>query len=306
MGRDLTSILDLSSEELAHVLDVSLGMKRDGAGPMLAGKTLALVFEKPSLRTRVSFEMAMQRLGGNAITLPAHEIQMGDREPVKDVARVLSRMVHGIAARTYAHETVLELVEYATVPVINALSEAEHPCQALADLLTLRERFGDLRGVRWTYVGDGNNIARSLAYASVMAGLHLTIATPPDFGLPAEDLVRANALAGGGTVVQTTDAHAAVRDAAVVYTDVWASMGFEHELEDRKEHFQSYQLNAELLASAPPGTLVMHDLPAHRGEEISNDVIESERSIVFDQAENRMHAQQALLALLLADGPPQP
>ncbi|MDA0353733.1 MAG: ornithine carbamoyltransferase [Chloroflexi bacterium] len=306
MGRDLTSILDLSSEELAHVLDVSLGMKRDGAGPMLAGKTLALVFEKPSLRTRVSFEMAMQRLGGNAITLPAHEIQMGDREPVKDVARVLSRMVHGIAARTYAHETVLELVEYATVPVINALSEAEHPCQALADLLTLRERFGDLRGVRWTYVGDGNNIARSLAYASVMAGLHLTIATPPDFGLSTEDLARANALAGGGTVAQTTDAHAAVRDAAVVYTDVWASMGFEHELEDRKEHFQSYQLNAELLASAPPGTLVMHDLPAHRGEEISNDVIESERSIVFDQAENRMHAQQALLALLLADGPPQP
>ena len=303
-GRDLTSILDLSPEELARVLDVSLGMKRDGAGPMLSGKTLALVFEKPSLRTRVSFEMAMRRLGGSAIALPPHEIQMGDREPVKDVARVLSRMVHGIAARTYAHETVLELVEHASVPVVNALSEAEHPCQALADLLTLRERFGDLRGVCWTYVGDGNNVARSLAYASVMAGLRLTIATPPDFALPEEDIARACALDGGGSVVQTTDAHAAVRDAAVVYTDVWASMGFEDELEDRKEHFQTYQVNAELIASAPADVLVMHDLPAHRGEEISDAVIESERSIVFDQAENRMHAQQALLALMLAETPP--
>ena len=304
LGRDLTSILDLSPGELSRVLDLSLGMKRDGAGPVLAGKTLALVFEKPSLRTRVSFEMAMRRLGGSAIALPPHEIQMGDREPVKDVARVLSRMVHGIAARTYAHETVLELAEYASVPVVNALTEAEHPCQALADLLTLRERFGDLRGLCWTYVGDGNNIARSLAYASVMAGLQLTIATPPEFALPEEDLARAAALAGGGSVRQTTDAAAAVRNAAVVYTDVWASMGFEHELEERKEHFQPYQLNAELMAAAPSDALVMHDLPAHRGEEITDEVIESGRSIVFDQAENRMHAQQALLALLLAESPP--
>ena len=304
LGRDFTSILDLSPEELTHVLDVSLGMKRDGAGPMLAGKTLALVLEKPSLRTRVSFEMAMRRLGGNTIALPAHEIQMGDREPVKDVARVLSRMVHGIAARTYSHDTVLELVKYASVPVINALTEDEHPCQALADLLTLRERFGELRGVRWTYVGDGNNVARSLAYASILAGLHLTIATPPDFALPEQDIATALALSGGGSVMQTTDVHAAVRNAAVVYTDVWASMGFEDELEDRKEHFQPYQFNAELLASAPSDALVMHDLPAHRGEEITDEVIESERSIVFDQAENRMHAQQALLALLLAETPP--
>ncbi len=304
LGRDLTSILDLSTEELAHVLDVSLGMKRDGAGPMLAGKTLALVFEKPSLRTRVSFEMAMRRLGGGAIALPPHEIQMGDREPVRDVARVLSRMVHGIAARTYAHETILELVEHASIPVVNALSEDEHPCQALADLLTLRERFGDLRGVRWTYVGDGNNVARSLAYASVKAGLHLTIATPPDFALLDADLETAGALDGGGTVTQTTDAHAAVREAAVVYTDVWASMGHEHELEGRKEHFQPYQLNGALMASAPADALVMHDLPAHRGEEISDEVIESDRSIVFDQAENRMHAQQALLALILAETTP--
>ena len=304
LGRDLTSVLDLSPDELARTLDVSLGMKRDGAGPLLAGKTLALVFEKPSLRTRVSFEMAMRRLGGNVISLPAHEIQMGDREPVKDVARVLSRMVHGIAARTYKHETVLELAEYASVPLVNALSEDEHPCQALADLLTLRERFGDLRGVCWTYVGDGNNVARSLAYASVMTGMNLTIATPPGFELPANTIERASKLPGGGSVTQTTDQHAAVKHAAAVYTDVWASMGFEHELEGRKEHFRPYQLNAELLASAPPDALVMHDLPAHRGEEITDEAIESEHSIVFDQAENRMYAQQALLALLLSETPP--
>lgn len=303
-GRNLTSILDLSPEELARILDVSLGMKRDGAGPLLAGKTLALVFEKPSLRTRVSFEMAMRRLGGSAIALPAHEIQMGDREPVKDVARVLSRMVHGIAARTYKHETVLELAEYASVPIVNALSEDEHPCQALADLLTLRERHGDLRGLCWTYVGDGNNVARSLAYASVMAGMHLTIAAPPGFELPAETITQASELAGGGTVTQTTDAHAAVKQAAAIYTDVWASMGFEHELEGRKEHFQPYQLTTELLASAPADAVVMHDLPAHRGEEITDEAMESDRSIVFDQAENRMHAQQGLLALLLSETPP--
>lgn len=302
-GRDFTSIIDISSEELTRILDVSLRMKTDGVDATLSGKTLAMVFEKPSLRTRISFEMAMKRLGGNAITLLSHEIRMGEREPVKDVARVLSRMVNGIAVRTYGHETVVELVEYASVPVINALSESEHPCQALADLLTLRERFGDLRGLSWTYVGDGNNVARSLAYASVMAGLRLTIATPPNFGLPEEDIVRAAALEGEGSVTQTTDVHAAVRGAAVVYTDVWASMGFEKELENRKQHFQPYQLNGDLLASAPADVLVMHDLPAHRGEEITDEVIESTRSIVFDQAENRLHVQQALLALLLTETP---
>ena len=304
LGRNLTSILDLSPEELARILDVSLAMKRDDAGPLLAGKTLALVFEKPSLRTRVSFEMAMRRLGGTAIVLPTHEIQMGDREPVKDIARVLSRMVHGIAARTYQHATVLELTEYASVPVVNALSEDEHPCQALADLLTLRERFGDLRNVCWTYVGDGNNVARSITYASVMAGMRLTIATPPGFELPAETIERAASLPGGGSVTQTTDQHTAVQNAAAVYTDVWVSMGFEDELEGRQKHFQPYQLNAELLASAPADALIMHDLPAHRGEEITNEAIESERSIVFDQAENRLHAQQALLALLLSEVAP--
>jgi ornithine carbamoyltransferase len=302
LGRDFVSILDLTPESLGRLLDLSLGMKRDGVGPVLRGQTLAMIFEKPSLRTRVSFEMAMQRMGGHALYLSAHEVRMGDREPVKDVARVLSRMVQAIAARTYAHRTVLELAEFADVPVVNALTDEEHPCQALADLLTLRERFGNLRGVRLSYLGEGNNVARSLAYASVMSGMHFVCASPEGFGLPAETLERARALPGGGTVTQVTDPREGVRDAAVVYTDVWASMGFEHELESRKEHFRPYQLNADLLAAAP-GALVMHDLPAHRGEEITDDVIESNRSVVFDQAENRMHAQQAVLAVLLGGSP---
>jgi ornithine carbamoyltransferase len=303
LGRDFVSILDLSPQSLTRLLDLSLGMKRDGVGPVLQGQTLALVFEKPSLRTRVSFEMAMQRLGGRSLYLSAYEVQMGDREPPRDVARVLSRMVHGIAARTFDHETLVDLARYAEIPVVNALSEDEHPCQALADLLTLRERFGSLAGLRLAYVGEGNNVARSLAYACMLAGMDFVCASPPDFGLPAETLARARALPGGGSVTQLFDAHEGVREATAIYTDVWASMGHEHELESRKEHFAPFQLNAELLAAAPPDALVMHDLPAHRGEEITDDAIESPRSVVFDQAENRMHVQQAVLAALLGGSP---
>ncbi len=302
-GRDLVSILDLSPEDLAQVLELALGMKRDGPSPVLRGQTLALIFEKPSLRTRASFEMAMHRLGGHALSFGAHEVQLGKRETVPDVARVLSRMVQAIALRTSDDERVTELAAYADVPVINALSDGEHPCQALADLLTLRERFGTLQGLRITYVGEGNNVANSLAYACVMAGMHLVVASPEEYALAPEVLDRAQALAGGGSVTQVFDAHEGVRDAAAVYTDVWASMGFEDELEARKEAFGPFQLNAELMASAPADALVMHDLPAHRGEEITDEVIESSQSIVFDQAENRMHAQQAVLALLLAGAP---
>ena len=299
LGRDLTSILDLSPDELTRILDVAIGMKRDGGGPVLHGQTLVLLFEKPSLRTRVSFEMAMQRLGGHALYLGQQEVRMGEREPVRDVARVLSRMAQGIAVRTHAHETVLELVRWAEVPVINALSEQEHPCQALADLLTLRERFGSLRGVRLAYLGEGNNIARSLAYACVLAGMEFVCASPAGSALPDEVLARAAELPGGGSVQQIDNPQQAVRDAAAVYTDVWVSMGFDHELEARREAFAPFQLNAELLAQAPAEALVMHDLPARRGEEITDEVIESPRSVVFDQAENRMHAQQAVLALVL-------
>ncbi|HJM90000.1 MAG TPA: ornithine carbamoyltransferase [Dehalococcoidia bacterium] len=299
LNRNLTSVLDLSPDELERILDVAIAMKSDGGGPVLHGQTLALVFEKPSLRTRVSFEMAMRRLGGNAIYLAGHEVQMGEREPIKDVARVLSRMVDCIAVRTFGQERVTELAEWADVPVINALSEFEHPCQALADLLTLRERFGSLRGVRLTYLGEGNNVARSLAYTSVMSGVDFVCASPEGYELPAEDIARASALPGGGSVRQLTDPLEAVSDAAAVYTDVWASMGFESELQSRMEAFSSYQLNAKLMDVAPDGALIMHDLPAHRDQEITDEMIESPQSVVFDQSENRMHAQQAVLSLVL-------
>ncbi|MGE3855995.1 MAG: ornithine carbamoyltransferase [Dehalococcoidia bacterium] len=298
-GRDFTSILDLSAEEFSATLELALGMKRDGSSPVLAGQTLALVFQKPSLRTRTSFEMAMYRLGGRALYLSPSEVQMGEREPVKDVARVLARMVHGIAARTYAHETVLELARYADVPVVNALTDDEHPCQALADLLTLRERFGSLRGLRIAYIGDGNNVARSLAYASVYAGVDLVVAAPEGYELPQETMVIAGSLAGGGTVTQVRDPYEAVRNATAVYADVWTSMGQEAEGAERAEAFAGYQIDMPLLHAAPPDALVMHDLPAHRGEEITDDAIESKNSVVFEQAENRMHAQQAILASIL-------
>lgn len=301
--RHLTSILDLSPEDLERVLDAALSIKRDGTGPVLSGQVLALLFEKPSLRTRVSFEVAMSRLGGRALYMGGREVQMGDREPVQDVARVLSRMVDGVAMRTFDHAPLEEFARWSSIPVVNALSDHEHPCQALADLLTLRERFGTLRGLRVAYLGEGNNVARSLAYASVLSGIEFVCASPPGYGLPADDLQRASELPGSGSVVQTEDALAAVRGAAAVYTDVWASMGSEHLLAERLEAFRGYQLNSDLLASAPADALVMHDLPAHRGEEITDEVIESPRSIVFDQAENRLHAQQAMLMLLMGRSP---
>lgn len=295
----LRSMLDLDAVSLSQLFDDALAMKRDGSGAVLRGQTLALVFEKPSLRTRVSFEMAMRRLGGDSLYMGPYEVGIGEREPARDVARVLSRMVHGIAARTFAQETIDELANWASVPVINALSEEEHPCQALADLLTLREREGALRDLRLTYLGEGNNVARSLAYACVMSGMHFICASPEGYGLSDEVLDRAATLPGGGTATQSYDARAAVRTANAVYTDVWASMGDEHRLSERVEAFKAFQLNEELLGAAPSDAYVMHDLPAHRGEEITDEVIESSRSIVFDQAENRMHAQQAVLAALL-------
>lgn len=297
--RHLSSILDLSPGELGDLLDAALAIKRDGCGPVLAGQSLALVFEKPSLRTRVSFEVAMQRLGGRAIYLGPQEIGPGEREPVRDIARVLGRMVHGIAARTYAHDTVIEFADWAGVPVINALSDREHPCQALADLLTLRERFSTLRGLKVAYLGEGNNVARALAYASVLAGMELRCASPAGYALSDADIERAHAASGGGRIERFSDPRAAVADAAAVYTDVWASMGDEDKLQSRLAAFEGFRLDEALLESAPPDVLVMHDMPAHRGEEISEGVMESPRSVIFDQAENRLHMQQAVLAWLL-------
>lgn len=302
--RDLLSIADLTPASLSRILETALRLKREHHPPLLAGRSLALLFEKPSLRTRVSFDIAMRQLGGHAIYLSQAEVGLGQREPVADVARVLSRYADGIAARTYAQQTLVDLARYADVPVINALSDEEHPCQALADLLTILERRGGLRGVRLAFIGDGNNVATSLSGAAAMAGMHFTIASPPGYRLPQPVLAMAQRLAAesGGSVREAETPQEAVRDADVVYTDVWTSMGQEESHGARLRAFAGYQVNAELMALAPPHAVVMHDLPAHRGEEIADDVIEGPQSIVFDQAENRLHAQKAILALLLGEG----
>ncbi len=304
-GRDLLSIADLSPDEIRRILQTALSMKRDGGGSgLLAGKTLALIFEKPSLRTRVSFEVAMQQLGGQAVYLSQAEVGLGQRESVADVARVLSRYVHVIAARTYAHQTLLDLAKHANVPVVNALSDEEHPCQALADLLTVLEQFGDLRGVRLAFIGDGFNVAASLATAAALTGMHVSMASPEGYSLPEPTIrmIQAVAEQNGGTLELHHAPAEAVRGVDVVYTDVWASMGQEDSYAERKEAFTGYCVTRELMALATPKAIFMHDLPAHRGEEVMNDVIEGAQSVVFDQAENRLHAQKAILALVASDG----
>ncbi|MHB8683797.1 MAG: ornithine carbamoyltransferase [Dehalococcoidia bacterium] len=303
-GRDLLSIADLSPDELNRILQTALSLKRDGGGSrLLAGKTLALIFEKPSLRTRVSFDVAMQELGGHAVYLSQSEVGLGQREPVADVARVLSRYVDVIAARTYLHQTLLDLARHADVPVVNALSDEEHPCQALADLLTVLERFGTLRGVRLAYIGDGFNVAASLAEAAALAGVSFAIASPEGYRLPDATLrfVERTASDNGGRIDVCATPAEAVRGADVVYTDVWTSMGQEDSYAERKEAFAGYTVTAELLALAKPSAIFMHDLPAHRGDEVTEGVIEGAQSVVFDQAENRLHAQKAILALVASD-----
>ncbi|HEY7801993.1 MAG TPA: ornithine carbamoyltransferase, partial [Dehalococcoidia bacterium] len=302
--RDLLSIAELSPDELEHILHTALSLKRDGGGAsLLAGKTLAMVFEKPSLRTRVSFDVAMQELGGHAIYLSQSEVGLGQREPVADVARVLARYVDVIAARTYEHQTLLDLARHSEVPVINALSDEEHPCQALADLLTVLEHRGKLRGVRMAYVGDGFNVAASLAEAAALSGISLALASPAGYSLPDATLRLVERVAGenGGRIDVCATAADAVRDADVVYTDVWTSMGQEDSYQERKEAFAGYTVNADLMAFARPDAIFMHDLPAHRGDEVTEDVIEGRQSVVFDQAENRLHAQKAILALVASE-----
>ena len=300
-GRDLISIADLSADELEILLSTALSLKRDGSPRALEGQTLALLFEKPSLRTRVSFDVAMQQLGGHTVYLSQSEVGLGQREPVADVARVLSRYVHGIVARTYAQQTLVDLAEHATVPVVNALSDDEHPCQALADLLTIRERKGGVRGVRIAFIGDGNNVAASLAQASAMAGAHFTIASPPGYRLREEVMLQAEeyARASGGSFRTIESPPEAVAEADVVYTDVWTSMGQELSHTQRLQAFASYQVTPKLMSLAKRNAIFMHDLPVHRGEETVDDVIEGPQSVVFDQAENRLHAQRAVLLLLL-------
>ena len=299
-GRDLISIADMSPQDIRRVVDTARMMKSGRPSSVLKGKTLALLFEKPSLRTRVSFDVAMQQLGGHAVYLSPAEVGLGEREPVADVARVLSRYVDAIATRTFAQETVEELARWADVPVINALSDGEHPCQALADLLTIYEKKGRWQGVVLSFVGDGNNVARSLMLGSALAGMDFRIASPQGYGISTELVDKAKSLAASGVAVVCVESpQEAVSGADVVYTDVWMSMGQEKEQAERQRAFSGYQVNAELLALASPDAIVMHDLPAHRGEEIADEVIEGPQSVIFDQAENRLHAQKAVLSLIL-------
>lgn len=306
MIRHFTDISELDADALAHLLDLAARLKVDRrSGSMrLPGRTLAQIFEKPSLRTRLSFDVGMNELGGHCIYLSPQEVGLGRRESVADVARVVSRMVDAVVLRTNAHETIEEFARCATVPVINGLSDVSHPCQALADILTIAEKKGpDLRNVAVAYVGDGNNVLHSLMLAAVLRSATMRIATPEGYE-PAKryvELARSVATRTGASLEITSDPVAAVRDADVVYTDVWTSMGQEQEYERRRRAFLGYQVNAELLRHAKRDAIVMHDLPAHRGEEITDDVIDGPQSVVFDQAENRLHAQKAVLWWLLAD-----
>jgi ornithine carbamoyltransferase len=302
-GRDLLSMIDLGPDELRRVLDLAVRMKGDGCTPLLQGKTLALLFEKASLRTRVSFDVAMQQLGGHAVYLSQSEVGLGQRESVADIARVLSRYVDGIAARTFAQSTLEDLAKYASVPVINALSDDEHPCQAMADLLTIYEKKGRFAGLSLAFVGDGNNVAASLVQGSALVGMNFVIASPDGYGLTKHVLGQAQRLASltGASIRIAAAPEDAVRGADVVYTDVWTSMGQEDQRRERLQAFARYQVNEDLLSLAAPDVIFMHDLPAHRGEETVDAVIDGPQSVVFDQAENRLHAQGAILALLMGD-----
>jgi len=307
-GRDLLSAADLSAGEVERLFERAAELKaefrttRRHAAPPLVGRTLAMLFQRPSLRTRVTFEAGMAQLGGHAVYL-THDTVLGARESVRDVARNLDRFVDGIVARTGPHEVVSELAAQAAVPVINGLTLREHPCQALADVFTMRERFGDVRGLVLAFVGDGNNVYHSLALLGAGLGLEVRLAHPDGYAPNAGIVARAEALAAstGGRLVFTRDPRDAVTGAAVVYTDSWTSMGQEAETEERRDAFVAYQVNASLLDAAGPDAVVMHCLPAHRGEEITSDVMDGPRSLVLDQSENRLHVQKALLVELLGD-----
>jgi len=305
-AKHFVSLGDLEPRDLDALLERAASLKAQRARhePHLKGRTLAQIFEKPSLRTRLSFDVGMQELGGHCVYLSPQEVGLGRRESVADVARVVSRMVDGVVLRTNAHETIEEFARYASIPVINGLSDLSHPCQGLADIMTIVEKKGpDLRRVAVAYVGDGNNVLHSLMLASALRGARLRIATPAGFEpLPRfRELAERRARETGGSIEFGNDPIAAVRDADVVYTDVWTSMGQEQEFERRRRAFQGYQVNAELLRNAKRDAVVMHDLPAHRGEEITDEVIDGAQSVVFDQAENRLHAQKAILCWLIGE-----
>ena len=299
IGRDLLSLADLSSGELQELLELATQLKSEKL-KLHCNKVLGLLFSKASTRTRVSFTVAMYQLGGQVIDLHPHVTQVSRGEPIQDTARVLDRYLDVLAIRTFAQQELETFAKYAKIPVINALTDLEHPCQILADLLTIQEKFGSLAGLTLTYVGDGNNVANSLMLGCALVGMNVRIAFPSGYAPDAEIVEKTREIANKKTeVLLTHDPEAAAKGASVLYTDVWASMGQETQANNRFPVFQPYQISEQLLSLADPEAIVLHCLPAHRGEEITEDVIEGSQSRVWDQAENRLHAQKALLASIL-------
>jgi ornithine carbamoyltransferase len=305
MKKDFISITDLSCEEYNNILTLAAQLKHQRYTgihhPLLSGKTLAMIFEKASTRTRISFDVGMYDLGGHALYLNSRDTQLGRGETIADTARVVSRYVHGAIMRTYKHETITEFAKYASIPVINALSDKEHPCQIMADSLTLKEKFGDLNGLRIAWIGDGNNVCNSLIMASVQTKMEIAIATPE--GYEPDPAAIQYSRENGGKIVKYSDPKKAVTDANAIYTDTWISMGEEKIKNKKLRDFDSFCLNMPLLKRAAPDAIVLHCLPAHRGEEITDDVIDSVQSNVWNQAENRLHVQKALLVRLMGNKP---
>ncbi len=305
-GRDMIELDEYSTEEIQFLLDSAIELKRKQKNgevyQPLKGKTLGLIFEKSSTRTRVSFEVGMFQLGGHALFLSKNDIQLGRGEPISDTAQVMSRYLDGIMIRTFGHDNVINLAKHASIPVINGLSDMAHPCQVLADLQTVLEHKGKLKGLKMAFIGDGNNMAHSLLIGGAKMGMHVAVASPEGY-TPDEGIVKLSeeiAAQTGGKITITHDPIEAAKDADVIYTDVWASMGFEEEQAEREAAFADFQVNEELVKAAKPDYLFLHCLPAHRGEEVSEGVIDGANSVIFDQAENRLHAQKALMVALMA------
>lgn len=300
--KHLLSVLDFESEEIYDLLRTASNFKKGLSQSSLENKSVALIFEKPSLRTRVSFDIAISQLGGHPVYLSKDEVGMGIREPISDIAKVLSRFVNGVVVRTFSQNTLKELSANSSVPIINALSDEEHPCQALADILTMHEKLGDISGKKIAYIGDGNNVASSLAIAAATLGANVVIAAPDGYSLPTHiiETVRLRAFSAKANLLLTDNPNEAASDADVIYTDVWTSMGQEEETETRLEAFKSFQVNQKLLSLSKTSALFMHPLPAHPGQEISIGLLENPKSVVFDQAENRLHMQKAILSKLIS------
>ncbi len=303
--RHFLTLADFSTAELTEMLDLAVRLKAEwkagGNPPLLKGKVLGMIFQKPSLRTRVSFDMAMLHLGGHALYLSPNEIQLGKRESVADVSRVIARYVQVVMARVFAHADVVELAKWSSVPVINGLSDYSHPCQGMADFLTMIEHKGNLQGRKLTYLGDSNNVTHSLLFGAAKFGMDFALGAPAGYSLRPDVLALAQQFAAesGAKIEVFSDPCEAVRNADVIYTDTWTSMGQEAEAEERRKVFPPYQVNTALLAHAKPDAIVMHCLPAHRGEELTDEVADGPQSVIFDQAENRMHAQKAVIVWLL-------